>query len=185
MSITNITPRLGAIVHYTLTEMDANVLSRRRIDAGQAVRAGNPLEEGMTFPAMIVRDWASDFKSYLDTLYDTSPDYVENLSKVDEWTERQKHLERVAMQSVNLQVFLDGNDSGWMTSRTELNREKHGHWVQRIDGLDHLLPQDHQRMLLSGEATPERDFVFIVDPRGHWTSEPVADERLGTRARGR
>lgn len=100
-------PSIGRIVHYTLSEADAEAINRRREDAvlyaanpynpprvakkptGFQVHRGNPAHEGDVLPMLIVRVWGS------------SPDSV-----------------------VNGQVFLDGNDTLWVTSvpRGEGNR---------------------------------------------------------------
>lgn len=84
---------IGRIVHYTLTESDAEAINGRRTDAagrraqirderpGFQVHIGNQVEAGQTFPAIVVRTWTDDL--------------------------------------VNLQVFLDGNDTMWRTSVTQ------------------------------------------------------------------
>lgn len=53
-------PTLGRIVHYTLTQDDANTINRRR--SGRATRErvdvhtlGNFAEAGQTFPGVVVR----------------------------------------------------------------------------------------------------------------------------------
>lgn len=82
-------PSIGRIVHYRLTEQDAEAITRRSDFAanppgntGFQAHVGNPVNAGETYPAMIVRT----FEGY---------------------------------DNVNLQVFLDGNDSYWATSRPE------------------------------------------------------------------
>lgn len=91
-------PTIGRIVHYTLSESDAQAINRRRDDAiayrhnpagpgthrkptGDQVHIGNKAHEGDVLPMLIVRVWG------------TQPDSV-----------------------VNGQVFLDGNDTLWVTS---------------------------------------------------------------------
>ena len=97
-------PTIGRIVHYTLTEHDANAINRRREDAdiskiskdriGVQIHFGNKAEAGDTFPAIIVRVWNED--------------------------------------RVNLQVFLDGNDTLWVASHRASDEDiangRHGHW---------------------------------------------------------
>lgn len=98
MSTTPI-PTIGRIVHYTLSESDAEAINRRRDDriayqanpyndervskkpTGFQVHHGNKAHEGDVLPMIIVRVWG------------TQPD-----------------------SAVNGQVFLDGNDTLWVTS---------------------------------------------------------------------
>lgn len=90
-------PTIGRIVHYRVTAEDAEQINRRRTTGpeiasriaatprewppGAQAHIGNRVEEGVTFPAMIVRTWGSDETS-----------------------------------AVQLQVFLDGDDTFWATS---------------------------------------------------------------------
>jgi hypothetical protein len=76
-------PTIGRIVHYRLSKQDAEEIASRRglhVHAHEILR-GNRVEEGDTFPAMIVRTWGDQPTS-----------------------------------AVQLQVFLDGNDTHWATS---------------------------------------------------------------------
>lgn len=88
----NQVPTIGRIVHYTLTEWDADQVNRRRDDwkddqaenataVGFQAHVGNRAEAGQTYPMLIVRVWGDTPES-----------------------------------SVNGQVFLDGNDVLWVTS---------------------------------------------------------------------
>lgn len=82
------TPTIGRIVHYTLTEMDAAQINRRRahhaVDGQRSqIHVGNVAREGDVFPMMITRVWGETPES-----------------------------------AVNGQVFLDGNDTLWITSAT-------------------------------------------------------------------
>lgn len=82
-------PSLGRIVHYKLSQQDADAINRRREDAvnghsaqernGFQVHVGNAAKAEDIFPAMIVRVFEGGY--------------------------------------TNLQVFLDGNDTYWATSR--------------------------------------------------------------------
>lgn len=82
-------PTIGRIVHYTLSEHDAEQINRRRADFAAASPAntsfvghvGNHASAGDAYPAMVVRTFGGS--------------------------------------AANLQVFLDGNDAYWATSRTE------------------------------------------------------------------
>jgi hypothetical protein len=95
-----VTPSVGRIVHYTLTEYDAQAINQRREDAsafqrsvtvrpepgergrtGHVLHVGNTAREGDAYPAMIVRTFGET--------------------------------------TVNLQVHLDGDDTYWATSRME------------------------------------------------------------------
>ena len=81
---------IGRIVHYTLTQDDADEIVRRRHET--PARTGNFPHAGDVFPAMIVRVWG------------TAPN-----------------------QTVQLQVFLDGNDTHWALSIPE--GEGPGSWA--------------------------------------------------------
>lgn len=55
-------PTIGRIVHYTLTEADAEAINRRRPDGsrgtdgqGAVVHVGNHASAGQVYPAMVVR----------------------------------------------------------------------------------------------------------------------------------
>lgn len=85
-------PTPGRVVHYKLTDNDAEVINRRRADAklnysaamkaGTQIHVGNHVVAGEIYPAIIVRTWGNQPNS-----------------------------------AVNLQVLLDGNDNYWATSR--------------------------------------------------------------------
>jgi hypothetical protein len=105
--VTNITRRLGAVVLYRLSEQDVQQIIQRRRSAGLITYAGNDPHEGDVFPAMIVRDWADP------AIISATPSTMNITEYVDG-------------QPVNLQVFLDGNDVFWSTSRKRgLGK---GHW---------------------------------------------------------
>jgi hypothetical protein len=89
------TPSIGRIVHYTLSQHDADEINRRRTDS--FVLAGNQAQEGDIYPAMIVR------------LFGETPE-----------------------SAVNLQVFLDGTDTFWATSRTLGEGPFHWAWPERV-----------------------------------------------------
>lgn len=86
-------PTAGRIVHYTLSEQDAEQINKRRKDAaanrtqiaedaiGYVAHVGNVAEVGQVFPMLITRAWGDTPAS-----------------------------------CVNGQVFLDGNDVLWATS---------------------------------------------------------------------
>lgn len=89
------TPSIGRIVHYTLSQQDADEINRRRTNSysirerisqdqwpiGAQAHFGNEVLSGQTFPAMVVNHWGGG--------------------------------------CCNLQVFLDGNDVFWGLSRNE------------------------------------------------------------------
>jgi len=90
-----IVPTIGRIVHYTLSEQDADAINRRRTTGasiaermaasqwptGVQAHIGNKVNAGDVFPMLIVRVWG---------------DFPES--------------------AVNGQVFLDGSDALWVTS---------------------------------------------------------------------
>lgn len=102
-------PTIGRIVHYRLSEQDANEINRRRGHAvlhmkehrdnatGTQIHVGNVLQPGEVLAAIVVRVFDDDL-------------------------------------NVNLQVFLDGNDTYWATSRGH-SAETKGcwFWPPRVD----------------------------------------------------
>lgn len=88
-------PSIGRIVHYTLSEADAEQINRRRTSGadiaarieqdrwpiGAQAHIGSPVVAGDICPAVITRNWGG------------------------------------SALMVNLQVLLDGNDTYWATSR--------------------------------------------------------------------
>lgn len=116
---TTLTPRLGAIVLYTLSETDVREIVQRRREAGLGSARGNDPHEGDTYPAMIVRDWAQgpeERKAYLNGKV------TDGDGSVRTWRAT------LTMWSCNLQVFLDGNDSFWAASRSMGELGEKGHW---------------------------------------------------------
>lgn len=121
-------PSVGRIVHYVLSDQDADIINKKRADYeafrasvrgsdipgvgdpnGHQAHVGNHAAQGQIFPAVIVRMFGGP--------------------------------------NVNLQVWLDGTDTYWATSRP--NHE--GDAVQDVDGLIyeaaswHWPPRDHPR----------------------------------------
>lgn len=102
------TPSIGRIVHYTLTDSDAEQINRRRADAvrnmhmhragvadGSQVHVGNEVYAEEVYPLLITRVWLTP-------------------------------------ESVNGQVLLDGNDTLWATSVTEGEGPGHYAWPARV-----------------------------------------------------
>jgi len=106
-------PTIGRIVHYTLTEQDAEAINRRRADfaafqrshahphepgqpgaTGHQAHVGNPAAAGQVFPASVVRTFGG--------------------------------------AAVNLQVQLDGTDTYWATSRVEGAEPGQWSWPPRV-----------------------------------------------------
>lgn len=110
--MSTIVPTIGRLVHYTLSEADAEQINRRREDAetwrrglarGQSVvvtgsqkHIGNRAQAGDVYPMLIVRTWGSTPES-----------------------------------AVNGQVFLDGNDTLWVTSVAEGEGQRRFVWPTR------------------------------------------------------
>ena len=90
------TPTIGRIVHYTLTEGDVNAIRNQRLAANLGAYLYNQVRVGDVYPAMVVR------------VFDPST------------------------TTANLQVFLDGVDSYWATSRQEGDGEGHWAWPARV-----------------------------------------------------
>lgn len=103
------TPSIGRIVHYTLSEGDAETINHRRADAevhrdyhrananGVQVHVGNAVLPGQTYPMVITRVWGDQSSS-----------------------------------AVNGQVLLDGNDTYWATSATVGEGGGHFAWPTRV-----------------------------------------------------
>ena len=96
-------PSVGRIVHYTLNENEAAEINRRRADASANMRQ---IIDSKTGYQAHVGSQASEGRVY--------PMIVTRVWGAEEGA------------SVNGQVFLDGNDLYWATSRTE--GEGPGHW---------------------------------------------------------
>ncbi|MFE3452367.1 hypothetical protein ACFXJ8_25935 [Nonomuraea sp. NPDC059194] len=111
------TPTVGRIVHYSLSEQDAQAINRRRADfdafqrshahphepgqpgaTGHQAHVGNTARAGDVYPAVVVRVFAGG----------TEVNGV-----------------------CNLQVLLDGNDTYWATSRTWGEGECRWSWPPR------------------------------------------------------
>lgn len=101
-------PTIGRIVLYTLTDVEADAINKRRDDfkaftkrhtrplgpgyegaSGHQAHYGNSATAGQQYPAIVVRTYGGD--------------------------------------AVNLKVLLDGNDTYWATSATP--GDGAGHWV--------------------------------------------------------
>lgn len=106
-------PSIGRMVHYRLSTSDANEINRRRTTGqsigersgyeggwpqGAQAHIGNPVHAGDIFPAMIVRLW-------------DQPEHPVTATTL-----------------VQLQVFLDGNDTYWATSVSQLQPELGDQW---------------------------------------------------------
>jgi hypothetical protein len=97
-------PSTGRIVHYTLTEADADRINKRRADAkaaargsvedGAQVHVGNDAHADQVLPLLVVR---------------VNPG-----------------------GHVNGQVFLDGNDTLWVTSAAEGDGRGQWAWPPRV-----------------------------------------------------
>lgn len=105
------TPAIGRIVHYTLSQHDANAINKRRKDFrellaalreagegypsdGYQAHVGNEVREGDQFPATFVRIFE-------------------------------------AAKSANLRVWLDGTDDFWACSVSEGEGGRHWNWPPR------------------------------------------------------
>jgi hypothetical protein len=101
-------PTIGRIVHYRLSEQDADAINRRRADAyrnraeiaesavGYVAHSGNSAAAGDVYPMVVVRAWGGEADSH-----------------------------------VNGQVLLDGNDTLWVTSVTAGDGPRSFFWPPR------------------------------------------------------
>jgi hypothetical protein len=98
------TPTIGRIVHYYLSDQDAAQINKRRADAsahlaehrenGNVVHMGNTVQGGDVYPLAITRTWGG--------------------------------------AAVNGQVLLDGSDTLWVTSVTEGDGQRNWFWPPRV-----------------------------------------------------
>lgn len=169
---TRTTPRLGKTVLYTLTELDAKQIVSDRLAAGRASARGNDPIEGDTYPAMIVREFIGE-RSFTERHLRSRAGLMETESGIAPTEEQfQARVDTVledqlANSVVNLQVFLDGIDVFWATSRSEFNPEKHGRWVQHVGGRD--LPMPEASPLGTPEERAELGVIFQPSANGHWS----------------
>lgn len=147
----NTHPLLGARVLYTLNDQDAASIVQQRNAAGKATLRGNDPRAGDVCTAIIVRVFGPTDPKWEDD-FEGRPDY-EQASLLSAWNS----FERPENRHVNLQVFLDGNDTLWATSRTQFTPDVHGRRV--------LLESPNDLGAHDDEA-PTR---WVPDPRGHWT----------------
>ena len=141
--------RLGHDVIYVLSEQDVREIIQKRLQAGRGTSNGNDPREGEHYAATIVRDHhtemplpstVGDIQWVVGAEHD-GIDGPETTVKIVEWQvihglepdgkwgpdcEEALKKDRLDAVSVNLQVFLDGNDSYWATSRTLFLPGKHG-----------------------------------------------------------
>lgn len=108
-------PSVGRIVHYTLTEQDAAAINKRRDDF-QAFRTNF---SGPSDPGQAGSDGHVAHIGNHATAGDTYPAMIVRVFHPESTT-------------ANLQVFLDGNDTYWATSRAEGEGEFHWAWPPRV-----------------------------------------------------
>jgi hypothetical protein len=102
------TPSIGRIVHYTLSEQDAAQINKRRSDARNLNAAGVTLASQGLGPQIHIGNPVE--------AGDVFPGIVVRVWNVG---------------SVQLQVFLDGNDTFWATSVTLGDGERNWSWPPR------------------------------------------------------
>ena len=101
------TPTVGRIVHYQLSEQDATQINKRRDDAKNLNGAGVTLASQGLGPQIHIGNRAGAGDVYPAIIVACTPNWV------------------------NLQVFLDGNDTLWATSVSEGNDARHWNWPPR------------------------------------------------------
>lgn len=136
---------IGRIVHYKLSQDDAQDINSRRHDflayqreakpplspggrgrTGHIGHWGNAVRPGDIFPAMVVKVW---------------PNHPDGL--------------------VNLQVYLDGNDVLWATSRAEGDEEGQWYWPVRRE--PQVTEGDGERSLTSQGVTIKTSTSSLAD----------------------
>ncbi len=175
--------RLGHRVIYVLSEQDVRDIIGKRLNAGRGTFTGNDPREGDHYAAIIVRDWhadtpmpvtVGDIQFLVSAEHDGIPG-PNTTAKIKQWQEAHNldpdgkwgpnceaalRLERLNAAPANLQVFLDGNDSWWSTSRSAFNNRKHGE----------ITPAGYEAIDLGAEyediiANPE---YWKTDAKGHF-----------------
>lgn len=99
-------PTIGRIVHYTLAEQDVDAINRRRADFGG--QPDGPGNEG--------------FQGHVGNHARAGDVYPAMIVRVFD----------PRVTTANLQVFLDGNDTYWATSRTEGEGPCHWSWPVKV-----------------------------------------------------
>lgn len=108
------TPTVGRFVHYTLNEADAEAINRRRDDFQAFQRShAHPHEPG--------QPGATGHQAHVGNAARAGQTYAALVVCVFEGAE-----------VANLQVFLDGNDSYWATSRKEGDAPGTWMWPPRV-----------------------------------------------------
>jgi hypothetical protein len=108
-------PTIGRIVHYKLSDVDAKAINKRRADASAYQRSNSgaePGDPGATGHQLHVGNHAEAgqvFPAQIVRIFDPEGD----------------------SGTSNLQVFLDGNDTYWATSRKTGNGEGDWTWPPR------------------------------------------------------
>lgn len=103
---------IGRIVHYKLAEQDAAQINKRRADARNLNAAGVTLASQGLGPQIHIGNpvEAGDvFPAMIVRTWGSTPE-----------------------SSVQLQVFLDGNDTFWATSVSEGDGERRWSWPPRV-----------------------------------------------------
>ena len=100
---------IGRIVHYRLTQQDADAINRRRVSGaghttdwpmGAQAHSGNSANPGETVPMIICVIWPNEHGPTFD--------------------------------GINGQCILDGNDSLWITSAKEGTDKGQWSWPERV-----------------------------------------------------
>lgn len=164
------TPSIGRIVHYVMSEGDANEANRRRTDGasirrrllnlhwheGAQAHIGNPIKAGDVYPMLIVR---------CNPLVDDAP-----------------------VPTVNGQVFLDGNDVLWVQNRPQVeagSTDKQGMWFDPREAemrrqIDDLNAAARQGVTGQGNAAPIplADLQKAAEPTSQMGKAPRAAQEL-------
>lgn len=124
-------PTVGRIVRYRLTRLDVKAINRRRHNAtdhqgehrsnanGVQVHVGNQHHVGDSASLLITKVWESTDPNPV------APDYIPG-------EEAPEFFEPLDAFSVNGQVFLDGNDTIWVTSVPRGDFNGGWDWPERV-----------------------------------------------------
>jgi hypothetical protein len=109
-------PSIGRIVQYTLSQQDADAINKRRADF-QAFRSNfsGPSDPGQA--------GADGHVAHVGNHTQEGDVYPAMIVRI---------FGETPESAVNLQVFLDGNDAYWATSRTLGEGSSHWAWPERV-----------------------------------------------------
>ena len=117
-------PAIGRIVHYTLTEDDATQINRRRTTGSAIMSRIQNLGAIATDGAVIPNQWPIGAQAHIGNDVKAGEVYPAMIVRL--WGD-------TPQSCFNAQVFLDGNDTFWVTSvnMSDDPKPRYCHWPTR------------------------------------------------------